>query len=70
MMNAATVAAKRPVCQRSSNTIARNRYRGPHEEEDAIHIAFPTFHEGLVILLSLLEDDSPKLSGRIHVLDL
>ena len=41
-----------------------------HEEEDAIHVALPTFREGLVILLALLENDTPELCGRIHVLDL
>jgi hypothetical protein len=43
-------------------------YRRTHEEEDAIHIALPTLCEGLVILLTLLEDDTPELCGRIDVL--
>jgi hypothetical protein len=34
-------------------------YRKTHEEEDTIHVALPTFHEGLIILLTLLENDGP-----------
>jgi hypothetical protein len=45
-------------------------YRRTHEEEDAIHVALPAFCEGLVILLSLFENDTPELCGRIDVLDL
>jgi hypothetical protein len=70
-MNTATITAKRPVCQRSLNTIARGRrQRRTHENEDAIHVALPTFHEGLVIPLTLLKNDAPELCGRIHALDL
>ena len=43
-------------------------YRRTHEEEDAIHVALPVFCESLVILLTLLENDTPKLCGRIDVL--
>jgi hypothetical protein len=46
------------------------RYKRTHEEEDAIHVALPTFCEDLVILLALLENDAPELCGRIGVLDL
>src|SRR5260221_1507027 len=71
MMNAATVAEKRPVCKVFTSELARSRrYERTHEEEDAIHVTFPTLHQHLVILLTLLEDDSPELRRRIHVLDL
>jgi len=42
------------------------------EEEDTVHVALPTFCEGLVILvlLTLFDNDIPKLCGGIHVFDL
>jgi hypothetical protein len=45
-------------------------YRRTHEEEDAIHVALPAFCEGLVILLTLFENDTPELCGRIDELDI
>ena len=59
--------------KRSLDIIARGRgveKYSTHEEEDTIHVALPTFREDLVILLALLENDTPELCGRIHVLDL
>jgi hypothetical protein len=68
-MNAATVAAKRPVCQSLSFLWCEAEgYRRTHEEEDAVHVALPAFCERLVILLALLENDAPELCGRIDVL--
>jgi len=45
-------------------------YRRTYEEKDAIHVALPTFCEGLVILVTLLENNAPELCGRIVVPDL
>lgn len=45
-------------------------YRRTHEEEDAIHVALPTFCKGLVIFLTLLENDAPEMCRRIDVVDL
>jgi hypothetical protein len=71
MMNAATVAAKRPAYQKSFVSMAQGRsLRRTHEEEDAIHVALPAFCEGPVILLTLLENDAPELCGRIDILDI
>ena len=46
----------------------RRSHRRTHEEEDSIHVALPAFCEGPVILLTLLENDTPELCGRIDVL--
>ena len=43
-------------------------YRRTHKKDDAIHVALPVFCEGLVILLTLLENDTPELCRRIDVL--
>jgi hypothetical protein len=70
MINAATVAEKRPVCRSFFSDLTRSRrYERTHEDEDAIHVSFPTLYQRLVILLTLLEDNGPELRGRIHVLD-
>ena len=72
MINAATVAEKRPVCRSFFSELTRSRrYEGTHEDEDAIQVAFkfPTLYQRLVLLLTLLEDNGPELRGRIHVLN-
>jgi hypothetical protein len=62
---------KQARLSRSLVSMAQSRrYRRTHEEEDAIHVAFPAFCEGLVILLTLFENDTPELCRRIDVLDL
>lgn len=71
MIKAATVAEKRPVCQKClRHSRMGRRYRRTHEDEDAIHVALPALYESLVIFLTLLENDGPELRRRIHVLDL
>ena len=62
---------KKARLSKSLVSMAQSRsYRRTHEEEDAIHVALPAFCEGLVILLTLFENDTPELCGRIDVLDL
>ena len=71
MMKAATIAEKRAAWKKSvAAMVWRRIYGRTHEDEDSVHVALPTFHEGLIILLTLLENDAPELRGRTHVFDL
>jgi len=45
-------------------------YNKTNEDEDAIHVTLPRFDEGPVVLLAFVENDSPELRGRVHILDL
>jgi hypothetical protein len=73
MMNAATVAAKRPVFQLALGERWNSEVRGTgkrweawtYKDEDALRVSLPVLRKYFVLSISLGEVNGPHLAGRI-----